>query len=60
MDKIKPKPVVFKVDPNTGHLISDWWDEETADILCKLCTDCPGWRSGKKPLDCTAGNQWCG
>jgi hypothetical protein len=43
-----------------GTVHSDWWTPEAGDMLCALCGKCPGWESVKKPLDCVAGNRWCG
>ncbi len=43
-----------------GSLTFEWWTPETAALMCDLCQKCKGWNSGEKPLDCTAGNPYCG
>jgi hypothetical protein len=55
-----PRPITISIDPHSGHLISSWWDPATGDLICTLCSDCKGWNSPEKPLDCSAGNPWCG
>lgn len=53
------KQLVLKIDKN-GRITSEWWTKESADMICRLCQKCKGWNSGEKPLECVAGNQWCG
>jgi len=55
----KPKPVVFTVAEN-GCLISEWWDKETAEIICALCQECPGWESDARRIDCPNQSKYCG
>lgn len=56
---VDKSPIVITVT-DVGHLTCEWWTPDAGDIICKLCQDCRGWRTDTRPIDCTAGNPYCG
>jgi len=55
----KNKKIELRILPG-GRIESDWWTPEVGDLICALCGKCQGWRTEEKPIDCLAGNPWCG
>lgn len=47
---------VIKILPG-GEVASEWWTPTTGELLCELCGECDG---RHPPVDCVAGNPWCG
>jgi len=33
-----------------GRLVIEWWTPETADVVCSICGQCPGWRERSRNL----------
>jgi hypothetical protein len=49
----------LSVLPN-GQLITDWHDEQIANLLCDICKNCKGWKHPEHKIDCLVASRFCG
>jgi hypothetical protein len=51
--------LVLKIDKN-GRITSEWWTKDLANMFCRICQKCKGWKTEERPIDCLNANRWCG